>query len=257
MNTVAIIHARMGSTRLPGKVLMPVLDKPLLWHIVNRLRHVQNIFNIIIATSNQTQDTEIREFCIHYDIPVFSGDEHDVLDRFYQAAKEHDATEVIRITGDCPLIDPGVITELIRVFRSQKLDFCGVATGAGVAAEHGINRFPDGLDAEIMKYKVLKKAWDEARLPYEREHVTPYIWQRPERFKIGTIYAQGRDYSRYRWTVDNHKDYELICWIYEKMYPENQDFEYTDIVDLFDRFPEMMDKNRQYIGREGYEQFKT
>ena len=256
-NIVAVIHARMGSTRLPGKVLMPILDKPMLWHLVNRLEQVPDISKIIIATSNKIQDIEIKEFCRKHNFPVFCGDEHDVLDRFFQTVKETNATEVIRVTGDCPLIDPGIVSELIHLFQSQQLDFCGVATGAGVAAEQGINRYPDGLDTEIMKYEVLEQAWSEATQQFEREHVTPFIWKQPTRYNIGTLYAKDNDYSDYRWTVDNQEDYDLICWIYGKLYPANSNFGLVDIIKLLNRFPDMREKNRKYLGQEGYEQFKA
>ncbi len=245
----------MGSSRLPGKVLMPILGKPMLWHLVKRLEQVSEISGIVIATSDKEQDNRIREFSLSQDFNVFCGDEDDVLDRFYQAVKNTEADDVIRITGDCPLVDPGTVSDLIALFRTQQLDFCGVATGAGVAAEEGIKRYPDGLDAEIMRIEVLEQAWTKARKPFEREHVTPFIWKQPERFKLGTLYAPDRDYSDYRWTVDNQEDFELISWIYEELYPVDNTFGLTDVVNLVDRFPEMMEKNRQYLGREGYEQF--
>jgi len=247
----------MGSSRLPGKVLLPVVGKPMLWHIVNRLQQVPEITNIVVATSNQKLDKQIVEFCIKQDINVFCGDESDVLDRFYQAAQKYAANEAIRITGDCPLIDANTISELIALFRSQKLDFCGIATGAGVAAENFIGRYPDGLDAEIMSIDVLTEAWEKAKKQHEREHVTPYIWQRPSRFNIGTLISKDRDYSNYRWTVDNREDYELVCWVYEKLYCINKNFELAEIMQLLAQNPEMTVKNQCFIGREGYEQFKT
>ena len=251
---IAVVQARMGSSRLPGKVLMAILGKPMLWHLVKRLEHVRGISSIIVATSDREQDNRIREFCLDHEFSFFCGNEDDVLDRFYQAAKNTDASEVIRITGDCPLVDSRTISELIEKFRSDQLDFCGVATGAGVASEHGINRYPDGLDAEIMKFEVLEQAWSEAQKPFEREHVTPFIWKRPDRFKIGTLYAHDRDYSNYRWTVDNREDFELIFWVYEQLYPADANFGLTDVANLMDRFPEMIEKNKHYLGREGYEQ---
>jgi len=257
MNTIAIIQARMGSSRLPGKVLLPVVGKPMLWHIVNRLKQVPKITNIVVATSNQKQDQQIVDFCIKHDINASCGDENDVLDRFFQTAQKYMADEVIRITGDCPLIDANTISALITFFRSQKLDFCGVATGAGVAEENFTNRYPDGLDAEIMSIDVLTDAWKKATKQYEREHVTPYIWQRPSQFKIGTLISKDRDYSNYRWTVDNREDYELVCWVYEQLYRTNNNFGLSEIIQLLAQNPEITVLNQHFIGREGYEQFEA
>ena len=257
MNTLAIIQARMGSSRLPGKVLLPLAGKPMLWHIVNRLKQIPEITNIVVASSNQELDQQIVDFCIKHDINIFCGDENDVLDRFFQTAQKYMADEVIRITGDCPLIVANTISELIALFRSHKFDFCGVATGAGVAAENFTGRYPDGLDAEIMRIDVLAEAWEKAKKQYEREHVTPYIWQRPDRYQIGTLASRERDYSNYRWTVDNREDYELVCWIYEKLYHTNINFGLIEIIRLLKQNPEMMVKNQHFVGREGYEQFKA
>ena len=252
---VTIIQARMGSSRLPGKVLMPVLDEPILGHILSRLSTVDKVNTIMVATSDRDIDDPIAEYCSAKGISCFRGSENDVLDRFYQAATAACANTVIRITGDCPLVDPALISRLIDYYEANDLDYCGIATGAGVAEEGFKGRFPDGLDAEIFKMEILQTAWQEAREPLFREHVTPFIWKQPQRFNLGTLKSPDQDYSHLRWTVDNQEDYEIIRWVYEELYPVKPNFNMQDVLSLFERHPEKIEDNRQFIGQEGYEKF--
>ena len=252
---VAIIQARMGSTRLPGKVLKPIVGKPVLWHIVNRLRSVRKINEVVVATSDQANDGQIEEFCAFENIKCFRGSEDDVLDRFYKAAVFVDTTTAIRITGDCPLIDPDLISRLIDYFSDNNFDYCGIATGAGAATDGFEGRYPDGLDTEIFTMNTLNIAWQEAQGPLYREHVTPFIWKQPARFKLGTFKSEDKDYSDLRWTLDNEADYHLIQWIYEKLFQSNPGFNMYDILRLLSEYPEKLKENRHFIGKEGYEKF--
>ena len=252
---VTIIQARMGSTRLPGKVLLPVLGEPILGHIVSRLSTIDKVDTIIVATSDRNLDDPIAEYCSAKGISCFRGSENDVLDRFYQAATAAGADTVIRITGDCPLVDPALVSRLIDYYATNGFDYCGIATGAGVAMGDFQGRFPDGLDAEIFKMEVLQAAWQETRGQLFREHVTPFIWKQPERFNLGTLKSLDRDYSNLRWTVDNREDYEVIRWVYEELYPVKPNFNMQDVLSLFERHPEKIEDNRQFIGQEGYEKF--
>ena len=245
----------MGSTRLPGKILFPILDKPVLWHIVQRLNNVNSIDKIIIATSDTSSDDRVYDFCSEYNIESFRGSENDVLDRFYQAAVKSGAHIVMRITGDCPLTDPELIEKLIHYFRESDLNYCGIATGAGVIKEKNQNRYPDGLDAEIFDFTTLETAWKEATLLLHREHVTPYIWKNPTKFKIGSFKSENKDYSEYRWTLDSQEDFDLISWIYEELYPVNNRFSMSDILDLLNSNPDKFRTNKNLIGKEGYDEF--
>lgn len=251
----AIIQARIGSTRFPGKVMMPILGKPMLKHIVERLRSVEAIDRVVVATSESRKDDRLAEFCYDCSIPVYRGSEKDVLDRFFHAANNFGGEHLLRITGDCPLIDPLVVSCLIDYYFHNKVDFCGVATGAGVAGREVIGRYPDGLDAEIFSMDILTIAWREAKSELHREHVTPFIWQQPERFKIETLFPEIGDYSACRWTVDNKEDYELIQWIYKELYSINPGFGMTEILDLLSRHPEKSGSNMHLIGKEGYGKF--
>jgi len=252
---VAVIQARMGSSRLPGKVLMPILDKPILWHIVQRLKCVAKIDDIIIATSYMKRDDPIDHFCKNQSVTCYRGNEADVLDRFYKAAVAADAKTVLRITGDCPLIDPVLIMRLIDYYHQNNLEYCGIAAGAGVATDEFYGRYPDGLDTEIFCINALKTAWQEADGILFREHVTPYLWKHPDKFKIGILKCRESDYSQFRWTLDNQEDYLVIQKIYEKLYPENESFDMRDILDLMKLHPQIFIKNQHFVGKEGYEQF--
>ena len=255
MRVIAIIQARMGSTRLPGKVLSPVLDRPMLWHIVQRVSAVRGIAGVVVATSDCSSDDAVFEFCDQHNIDMYSGSLNDVLDRFYRAARLRRAEVVLRVTGDCPLFDPEIVSEMLREFLADgTLDHIGVATGAGVAQGATGGRYPDGMDAELTTIEALESAWCEAREPLEREHVTPFIWRRPERFRVATHYSPV-DYSQLRWTVDNQEDLDTIRAIYEALYDPNRHFLMQHVLDFLATRPEISQRNQHFIGSEGYPQF--
>jgi spore coat polysaccharide biosynthesis protein SpsF len=234
---------------------------------VERLGSIPEIARVIVATSDQKADDQIAHFCqskVIPAIPCFRGSETDVLDRFYQAAKKENPEAVIRITGDCPLVDPHLVRRLLLLFiesagseGSERFDHIGLATGAGVAhQEFRQPRFPDGLDAEVMRFDALERAWLEAKDPLEREHVTPFIWKHPERFRSGCL-ASEEDYSSMRWTVDNPEDLELVRDIYRSLYGKNPCFGLEDVLGYLKDNPGLMERNARFIGHEGYEVFWT
>jgi spore coat polysaccharide biosynthesis protein SpsF len=248
---VAIIQARMGSTRLPGKVLLQIKDKPILWHIVNRLKFSKYINSVVISTSTSNADDEIELFAKKNNIDYFRGSEDDVLDRMYKTALKFSADVIIRITGDCPCVDPFLIDDLIAMFNSQKYDFVGVATGAGV-----INikekKFPDGLDAECFSFETLKKTWKNAKSQVDREHVTPYMWKEKGRFRNGTLYSKN-DYSNIRLTLDHKEDLNFIKKIYNTLYEKDRCFDLKDIIEFIESNPNLIEMNEDFIGKEEYE----
>lgn len=250
MNAIAIIQARMGSTRLPGKVLLEILGTPMLGHIVERVSLAPGVAGVVVATSDQPADAPIRAFCRERSIVFFAGSEQDVLDRFYRAAADNSADPVIRITGDCPFADPGVIGRLLALYGSGGYDHVGVATGAGAIFLEG-GRFPDGLDAECFSFAALKRAWREATLPADREHVTPYIWRNKDLFRCGNLLADG-DFSSMRWTVDNSADFEFATGVYAGLYRPGKPFCMTEVLDYVLAHPELAELNRSFIGQEGY-----
>ncbi len=249
---IGMIQARMGSTRLPGKVLKEILGKPMLWHIVQRVRCVRRLSEVIVLTSVSREDELIQQFCKSETIPVFAGDESDVLDRFYQAALFCGADPIVRVTGDCPLVDPELIDRLIECFATGSYDHVSVATGAGALfLESGC--YPDGLDAECFSFAALKQAWSEAIETSDREHVTPYIWRVPGRFRCHMIQSPV-DYSHWRWTVDHLDDFRMIVRIYEALYRDGEPFLFPEVIDHLKRNPELASMNQSRIGCEGYEQ---
>jgi spore coat polysaccharide biosynthesis protein SpsF len=240
----------MGSTRLPGKVLRPILGRPMLWHIVNRVGRAPGISKVVVATSSLAKDAPIREFCQKEGINHFAGSESDVLDRYYQAAVLFKADPIIRITGDCPLVDPQVVGKLLVFYESGGYDHVGVATGAGAVFLDG-GRYPNGLDAECFSFRALEKAYNEATLPTDREHVTPYIWRNPSLFKLGVMKSKI-DYSHLRFSVDYEADFELISQIYGALYNDNEPFLLDDVIRFISTHPKLADMNKGYIGKEGY-----
>ncbi len=241
--TVAIVQARLGSQRLPAKVLMPVLGKPILWHLVDRLRHAKAVDEIVIATTVEARDEAIATFSADHDIHCFRGDEQDVLDRYYQAATTYHAATVVRITADCPLIDPVVVDGVIDLrFRS------GVDYASNVAPP----TFPDGLDVEVMTMRALEKAWREADIPYQREHVTSYITEHPELFTTSNL-SNDRDLSPWRLTVDEKEDMEVVSAVFEGLYSKERVFSLDEIVSFIEKTPGLLEKNKQFLRNENYQ----
>jgi len=254
MNIMAIIQARMGSSRLPGKVLKELLGKPMLVHIVERVKQ-SNVDDVIVATSVDEENDVIRKVCKENNILCFSGNENNVLERFYYTAKEHKADIIIRITADCPLIDPDVINKLIEKYSAKHYSLMGVAAGAGVSNPNFQGgKYPQGLDAEIFPFKVLEKAFNEAVYQRDKEHVTPFIWTHPNRFNIGVLTSKI-DYSGLRWVVDNQEDFDFIEKIYNALYPKNHKFRMEDVLKFLERNKEIQKINSKFIGKEGHEQF--
>jgi spore coat polysaccharide biosynthesis protein SpsF len=231
----------MGSNRLPGKVLMPILGRPMLWHIVQRVRAVRSIDEVVVAIPDCPADEELRSFCATNNVPSFSGGELDVLDRFYCAARKYRADPVLRITADCPLVDPELIGKLISMYSSGRHDYAAVSAGADASRLEG-GCFPDGMDAECFSFASLERAWKEAQDPRDREHVTRFIWRRKGLFRCTKLLADV-EYPPLRLTVDYAQDLEVVSKIYEKLFRDGDVFHLADVVDLLGREPEIMKPN--------------
>ncbi|RCW77359.1 cytidylyltransferase domain-containing protein [Saliterribacillus persicus] len=224
MKVVAIIQARMGSTRLPGKVLKKVLDKPLLEYQIERVKRSKLIDEIVIATTTNEADELIIDFCERLSISYYRGSENDVLSRYYEAANIHKADVVVRLTSDCPVIDPVVIDTNIQYYLDNQTDFDYVSN------THK-RTFPRGFDTEVFSFDALEAAFKKAELASEKEHVTPYIYQNPSQFRIGHVFGED-DHSDLRLTVDTKEDFLLIEKIIDVLYKNNPNFTYDDIVKL-------------------------
>jgi spore coat polysaccharide biosynthesis protein SpsF len=241
----------MSSTRLPNKVLMPILEQPLLLRMVQRVRKSKLCGTIVVATTTDAIDNSILNLCKANHIECLAGHPTDLLDRHFQVAKKYDADVVLKIPSDCPLIDATIIDQTIQYFldNQDKFDF--------VSNLHPATH-PDGNDVEVMSFSTLEKAWKEATRPLEREHTTPYIWENPELFRIGNfVWETGLDYSKsHRWTIDYIEDYAFIKKVYEELYPINPDFGLTDILNLVEKHREIYDINAKYAGDYWYYRLK-
>jgi spore coat polysaccharide biosynthesis protein SpsF (cytidylyltransferase family) len=240
MNIVAIVQARMSSSRLPNKVLLPLAGKPVLEHVVKRLSESQTISMTVVATSKDQSDDPIELWCKNAKVPYFRGDLFDVLDRYYQAATKFAADSIVRITADCPVIDPVIVDEIVTNFLSG--DFDGYALAGN---------FPDGLDCQIFSYLALEKAWKGAKLPSEREHVGAYFDNNPNFFKIGEFH-KFKDLFGHRWTLDEPEDYEFLKIVFDRLNSDRNIFDHRDILKLMKNEPELMTINSAIPRNQGY-----
>jgi spore coat polysaccharide biosynthesis protein SpsF len=236
LRIVVIIQARMGSSRLPGKVLKDIDGKPMLVRVAERASRARLVNLVGIATTVNEGDDSIVDLCHQQGYPVFRGSEFDVLDRFYQAANQFQADVIVRLTADCPVIDPQLIDQSIQEYLDTGVDF--VATRLPPPWKR---TYPIGLDVEVCSMVGLERAWKEAVQPYEREHVMPYLYDREGRFQI-SILNNDVDYSFMRWTVDTQEDLVLIRRIFEH-FPGRDDFSWLEIIDLYQKAPELADIN--------------
>lgn len=230
MKTVIIVQARMTSTRLPGKVLKQVLGKPLLEYQLERLRQVKLADEIVIATTTNHTDEPIVELCNSLSFPYFRGSEDDVLSRYYGGATAHQAELVVRVTSDCPLIDPQVIDMVIDYYLQNQFHYDYVSNGLE-------RTYPRGMDTEVFSFSVLQEAFREATAQPDREHVTPFIYRHPERYALGHVFY-SEDCSHHRWTIDTPQDFELIQKIIEALYPNQPNFTLEDCLRLLQEQPE-------------------
>lgn len=244
MKIVAIIQARMGSTRLPGKMMKLILGKPIVEYVFDRIQPSKLVNGFWLATTTEPVDDVLATWAESNKVSCFRGSVNDVLDRYYQTAQLAKADVVVRITGDCPLADFEVIDRVINDYVSNYPAFDYVCNGQPPT-------FPDGLDVEVFSFKALEKAWQEAHLASEREHVTPFIWKQPELFKIGNI-SNDSDLSSVRWTLDTEEDFKLISLIVTEMQKEKTYPHFKKILEIFYEHPEWKAINTQHTRNEGY-----
>lgn len=235
LRVVGIIQARMGSTRLPGKVMMDLEGKPVLEQVVTRVKQATTLHEVLVATTHNTEDDILESFCLANGILCYRGSAEDVLDRYYQVAKQIGADVIVRLTADCPLIDPRIVDEMVNLFLENHYD---LVTNAGSIPEK--RTFPRGLDAEVFSIHVLEKAWKNGHQPYHREHVTPYIY---EESHAVFHYLNPEDLSEFRLTLDTPEDYELISRLYKRLYTGSHHFYLSDIMTELRLHPEYKEIN--------------
>lgn len=243
MNTVAIVQARMGSTRLPGKVLMPIAGTPLVQRVIERVAAAKQVDQIVVATTDDSSDDDLAAFLKGLGIAkVFRGARDDVLDRYFQCAAQFGADIVVRITADDPLKDPEVIDLATSVLRSvATLDYVSNTLAPS---------FPEGLDVEVFRFGALSRAWNEAKLESEREHVTPFIWKHPELFSVRNVSYQ-RNLSSWRWTVDKPEDVLFMTEVFNRFSGQPL-VSFRDIISWLDEHPEIRSINAGTVRNEGY-----
>ena len=243
--TIAIIQARMSSSRLPGKVLLNIAGEPMLARVVERARRAKLVDQVIVATTTDPSDDPVAEYCTERGYDFTRGSLHDVLDRYYQAARQFDADVIVRLTADCPVLDPGVVDLTIEQLKDN-MDFVANRLPPPMG-----RTFPIGLDTEVCTFTALENAWQNATEKHQREHVMPYIYEgvnlqpstfnlqtgvSPRNFKIALL-NHDPDYGTLRWTVDTPEDLEFIREVFARF--DNDDFTWHDILTLLEREPEL------------------
>ena len=238
MKVVAIIQARMTSTRLPGKVLMDIGGDVMLARVVERVRRAKKLSKVVVAATENPADDRLAEFCRRRGWPCFRGSEEDVLDRYYRAAKEHGADVVVRVTSDCPRIDPVIIHRVVGEFLGGRGE---IDYASNVAPTR---TFPRGQDTEVFSFEILERVWREVKDPGYREHVTLHIYSHPDRYRIACV-TNDVDYSHMRWTVDTPEDMAFARKIYEHFGHDR--FSFADVIGALGEHPEWLEINRGVV----------
>ena len=240
--TVVMIQARTDSTRFPKKVLSIIEGKPMLWHVINRIKKMKSD-EIIVVTTNRKKDDDIATIAKKSKIKCFRGKTNNVLDRFYQASLKFEAEVIVRITADCPLIDPIQSKKVVNAFFKGNYDY----------VSNDSKTIPNGLDTECFSFTALKEAWINSKLKSEKEHVTPYIWKNPKKFKIFTVHSKDKKNREHmRWSVDYIDDLEFVKEIYSKLYFTKENFSMNDILNLLKKEPKLLKINSNHKKNEGY-----
>lgn len=240
---VLIVQARIGSSRLHGKVLQDIDGQPMLARVVERARQVPGVTRVLVATSTEARDAAIVDMAPALGVEVVTGSELDVLDRYYQVARRFDAEVVVRVTADCPMLDPAASGRVVARILEGDVDYvtnCQPPT------------YPDGLDTEAVLFSALESAWRESTLRSEREHVTPFIWKRPERFRTARLLSDP-DLSVHRWTVDDERDLAFVREVYRRLLPtDGPCFGMAEVLALLEREPGLRAINAETGRNEGY-----
>lgn len=241
---IAIIQARMGSTRLPGKVLMEVNDRPLLAYQLDRILKSKKLDRVIVATSTLEKDGVIESFCKSYGVDCYRGSEDDVMGRYYECAKQYNPDAIVRITADCPLIDPEIIDKVVQKFKDNNVDFCANTVPPETS------KFPDGSDVEVFSMSSLECAHREVKDAYYRENVTFQFWQ--DESYTSSQYTKVKDWSKYRITVDYPEDFEVVKYVLNELKNNKIFGSLKEVIDIIDGNHEIKKKNSQYFFGQGW-----
>lgn len=242
---VGVIQARMGSARLPGKILKKVNGVALLGYQVERVRKSRLLDKIIVATSVLVKDDVVEKFCKTNNIEYFRGSENDVLSRYYECAQKYNADVVVRLTADCPLSDPKIIDDTIKFYIDTKVDYVANTVPPETS------KYPDGFDVEVFSMEALKKAYEKANDSHDREHVTFYFWKYNNGFKTAQLY-NSKNYSKYRLTVDYPEDFEVVEFVIKELKKRNSFGHLNEIIEIIDANPDIKAKNSKYYSGIGW-----
>jgi len=241
-NCIVMIQARTDSKRFPKKILSIIENESMLWHVINRVKKMK-CDEIVVVTTKRKIDDDIIKIAKKQKIKFFRGKTNNVLDRFYQISLKLKADVIVRITADCPLIDPIESQKVLDFFLKGDYDYIS----------NDNETYPNGLDTECFSFKTLKKAWEESKLKSEKEHVTPYIWKNPKKFKIGTVENKNKKKMNHlRWSVDYPDDLDFVKQVYSKLYKKQKIFTMKNILDLLKKDPNLIKINSKYKKNEGY-----
>lgn len=241
----ALIQARFSSTRLPGKILREINGRPMISYMLDRVAAAENIDKVVLITSTDSSDDPVEKLCKNNNILYYRGSLDDVLDRYYQAAKKLKADVIVRLTGDCPLMDPRMVEDVINVYKKGSYDFVSNSIPPN-------NTIPDGMDVEVFSFRKLEQAWHKTKKPSDREHVTFYFWQNPKLFSVFK-YDLKKDLSSYRLTVDYPEDFEVIKAVFAELYPKNPLFTMEDIIDFLNDNPDIRNMNKNVKANQGWQ----
>lgn len=239
MKIIGVIQARMNSERLAGKVMLELEGKPILWHIYNRLKQCCTLNEIVISTGEYKNNKEICDFASVNNIPLFIGSEIDLIDRLYKTAINHNAEAIVRITADCPLVDPKIVDTLVTKFLEKNQQF-------DIITNCEKRTFPHGLDIEVISTKTLKKLWEEIKEPQLREWFPFFIQKNHDMFKIFNM-ENNDDLSKLRWTLDYPEDYEFLKQIYKNLFHSQKIFYMQNILNLLKKYPKLKEINSKYV----------
>lgn len=246
MKTGIIIQARMNSSRLPGKIMMDLCGKPVIWHVYERLKKCREVDEIIIATTDSAVDDSFVSYLQSQNIHFYRGSEEDVLDRYYCAAKDHNMDIIVRITADCPLIEARIVDELCKVIKRTEYPIVTNIGISNVSSKSMERTFPRGLDAEVFRFSLLEEAYLNGKEKYHKEHVSPYMY---ENCKNIFNLKNEKDYSNYRWTVDTIDDFKLVEIIYNHFYKKSQhNFHMEDIIKFMKNNSDLI-KINEYVAQ--------
>jgi spore coat polysaccharide biosynthesis protein SpsF len=248
---VAFVEARMGSTELPGRALLPILGRPLLWHVIDRVRQASQIAEVVVLTTDSPRDMPIRSYCRRQGIEVFAGNERDATDRLYRAAIHYRANPIVRLEAEAAFVDPTLVDQLLSLYSDGEFDYAKIATGAGSIFLEG-GRYPEGMGAQVIGLHALERTWSEATDANDRGAVTAFVERAVGRFRVGTLRAE-QNLSHLRLTIENEGDLELARQVYGQLGSSRGAFTLEQTLAFLNSRPELLGLARRFSGAEAFQ----